>query len=65
MKDFILNFLLRAVLGVLAIYAFNTLFSGLGIAFYIGINLLNLFIIGLLGISGFALVFSVAVFSVL
>lgn len=65
MKDVFINFLLRAVLGTIGIYTCNTLFSGLGAAFYVGINLVNLFVIGTLGISGFALVFAVAAFSVL
>lgn len=65
MKDLILNFFLRAVLGVIGIYLCNTMFSGAGIAFYVGVNLLNLLMIGILGISGFALVFAIAAFSVL
>ena len=65
MKDILLNFLLRAVLGMIGIYVCNTVFSSLGIAFYVGINLVNLLVVGTLGISGFALVFAVAAFSVL
>lgn len=65
MKDLFLNFLLRMVMGVIAIYTCNTLLSNLGIAIYMGINLLNLLIIGILGISGFGLVFSIAAFSIL
>ena len=66
MKDFILNFLLRIVFGVIAIYVVNTLFSTtLGIGVHIGLNLLNLLTIGTLGISGFGLVFAIAAFSVL
>lgn len=65
MKDLLINFLLRVVLGMIGIYTCNTLFSGLGIAFYVGINFVNLFVIGTLGISGFGLVFAVAAFSVL
>lgn len=65
MKDFLLDILLRAVGGMIGIYLCNTLFSNLGIAFYVGINLVNLLIIGMLGISGFGLVFAVAAFSLL
>ncbi len=65
MKDWILNFLLRSVFGAIALYLCNTLFASLGVAIYLGINLLNLLIIGMLGISGFGLVFSVAAFSLL
>lgn len=65
MNDLILNFLLRMVMGVIGIYTVNTLFGSLGVAIYAGINLVNLLTIGLLGISGFGLVFAVAAFSVL
>ena len=66
MKDLILNFLLRMVIGVIGIYACNSLFTtSLGIGIHIGINLLNLLTIGILGISGFGLVFAISAFSVL
>ena len=66
MKDLILNFLLRMVMGVIGIYACNSLLSAsLGLGIHIGINLLNLLTIGILGISGFGLVFAISAFSVL
>lgn len=65
MKDLILNFSLRVVMGVIGIYTCNTLLGSLGVAIYAGINLVNLLTIGILGISGFGLVFAVAAFSVL
>lgn len=65
MKDLILNFLLRIVMGVIALYTCNSLLSSFGIEIYLGINLLNLLTIGILGISGFGLVFSIGLFSLL
>lgn len=65
MKDLILNFLLRVVMGVIGIYTCNSLLGGLGVGIYLGINVLNLLTIGILGISGFGLVFTIAAFSVL
>ena len=65
MKDMILNFFLRIVFGILGIYVCNTLFSGLGLGIYLGINIWNLLTIGTLGISGFGLVFAVALLSFL
>lgn len=66
MKDLILNFLLRIVMGVIGIYTCNTLlYSCLGLELHMGINLLNLLTIGTLGISGFGLVLAVAAFSFL
>lgn len=66
MKDLILNFLLRSVFGVIAIYIINTLFSAsLGIGLHIGLNVLNLLTVGTLGISGLGLVFAISAFSIL
>ena len=66
MKDLILNFLLRMVMGAIGIYACNSLFTAsLGLGIHMGINLLNLLTIGILGISGFGLVFAISAFSVL
>lgn len=65
MKDLILNFLLRMMLGVLGIYVCNTLFSSVGVGVYLGLNLLNLLTVGILGISGFSLVLAMAAFSIL
>lgn len=66
MKDVILNFMLRVVFGAIAIYVCNTMFTdGLGIAVHLGLNIINLLTIGILGISGFGLVFSISLFSLL
>lgn len=65
MKDLVLNILLRMVMGVIGIYTCNTLLGSLGAAIYVGINLVNLLTIGILGISGFGLIYAIAVFSVL
>lgn len=65
MKDLVLNFLFRVVMGIIGIYLCNTVLSSLGIVLYIGINLLNLLVIGLFGISGFGLILAISIFSVL
>ena len=66
MKDLVLNFLLRVVFGAIGIYLCNSLLStSLGVGIHIGLNLINLLTIGILGISGFGLVFSIAAFSLL
>ena len=66
MKDFILNFFLRVVFGVIAIYTCNTLFTAcFGGILHLGINDLNLLTIGSLGVSGFGLVLAISVFAVL
>ena len=66
MKDLILNFLLRVVFGAIAIYAVNSLLSGVfGGNLHLGLNPLNLLTVGTLGISGFGLVFAISLFSIL
>ena len=66
MKDFVLNFLLRVVFGILGIYVCNTLLSDVfGVSLHLGLNPINLLTIGSLGISGFGLVLAVATFSLL
>jgi len=66
MKDLILNFLLRVVFGVIAIYGINSLFTAfLGIGVHIGLNVINLLTVGTLGISGFGLIFAISAFSIL
>ena len=66
MKDFLLNFLLRVVFGILGIYVCNTLLSDVfRVSLHLGLNPLNLLTIGSLGISGFGLVLAVAAFSLL
>lgn len=66
MKDLILNFLLRMVFGAIAIYAVNTMLSGVfGGNFHLGLNPLNLLTVGTLGISGFGLVFAISAFALL
>lgn len=66
MKDFMINFLLRVVFGAIAIYLCNNLlFANLGLPLNVGLNPWNLLTIGTLGISGFGLVFTIALFSIL
>lgn len=66
MKDFGLNFLLRIVFGAIAIYLCNSLLSDVfGVPIHLGLNVLNLLMIGILGVSGFGLTFGIAIFSVL
>ena len=64
-QGLILNFLIRMVFGAIGIYTCNSLLGTMGVAIYAGMNLLNLLTIGILGISGFGLVFAVAAFSLL
>ena len=51
----LLSIVRNAVLGALGILAFNSLLAPVGVA--VGINLLTLFIVGMLGIPGFLLLY--------
>ena len=63
---FEMNILNKLFFDAVAICIINVLFSTtLGRFIHLGINLINLLTIGILGISGFGLVFVVAAFSVL
>jgi inhibitor of the pro-sigma K processing machinery len=59
-QEAFLNFVLRIVVGVLAIYCVNTILDNQGIATGVGINGFNLLTIGLLGLPGFILVYGTA-----
>jgi hypothetical protein len=51
--------LIRGSIGLGAIYGFNILLKGIGL--YVGVNIVNGFIVGILGIPGFVLLYSLAI----
>ncbi|MCL2002894.1 MAG: pro-sigmaK processing inhibitor BofA family protein [Oscillospiraceae bacterium] len=53
MKKIALKILIRSVLGFAALLLFNTAGGGFGLS--VGLNILNAGVLGVLGISGFAL----------
>ncbi len=60
--DLLVNFALRIVAGLLAIYILNTLLQSIGVDLSVGMNALNALIIGVLGLPGFALLYGLALF---
>lgn len=51
--------LIKGCIGLGAIYGFNIVLKGLGL--YVGLNIVNGFVIGILGIPGFLLLYSLAI----
>jgi pro-sigmaK processing inhibitor BofA len=58
----IIDFCLRTCLGTAGIYILNLLFSNIGYDIHVGINAATLLTNGLLGLPGFLLLYSLAVF---
>jgi len=61
----IINFLLRMVYGAIGIQVLNLLFSYLGIAVSVGLNVVSILTVGLLGINGLGLLFGIVAYAVL
>ncbi|NMB44692.1 MAG: transcriptional regulator [Clostridiales bacterium] len=60
--DLLVNFALRIVAGLLAIYISNTLLQGFGLDLTVGLNALTALVVGVLGLPGFALLYGLAFF---
>lgn len=59
---FLLRFLVRTVVGGVAIYATNYCLAAVGIAAAVGINLFTLFIVGALGIGGYGALYAILLY---
>ncbi len=59
--ELLLNFILRAVCGLLAIYFINSFLGSAGISVRVGIGLASAVISGALGIPGIALLYAVGI----
>lgn len=63
--DLIINFGLRIMAGLLAIYILNTIIKSFGFNFYVGMNAITALVIGTLGIPGFFLLYGIAFYFVM
>ena len=63
--EIVLNFFVRSILGVLAIYVINAIFAGVGIEVAAGMNAINVLTIGSLGTGGLALVYGILFYNLL
>ncbi len=63
--EIVLNFFVRAILGIVAIYTVNMMLNGLGIEEAVGLNLINVLTVGSLGTGGFALLYGILFYNML
>ena len=63
--ELLINFIMRAVLGTLAIYFFNMFLQSQGFAWRVGIGPFSIIASGLLGLPGVALLYGINVVSML
>ena len=59
---FLLHFFVRMLVGAVAIYFTNGWLSAAGIGLAVGLNLLNLCIVGGLGIGGFGMLYAIVLY---
>ncbi len=64
-KEWILNLLMRSILGVIAIYFINAVLEGRGIDPGVGINICTVLTSGILGIPGVAALYGIGFYKIL
>lgn len=60
--EIMLNFLLRAVFGMIAIYLVNSFLQGRGLQASVGMNPLSFLTSGILGFPGIALLYGIRIY---
>lgn len=63
--EILLNFVVRAILGVVGIYTVNLLLHGIGVEVAAGINVISVLTIGSLGTGGLALIYGILFYNLL
>lgn len=58
-SEMLVNVLLRAVFGGIAIYALNTMFHYIGVQMMVGINVKTIATVGVLGFPGLLLLYGI------
>lgn len=64
-KEWLLNVVMRSVLGTIAIYFVNAALAGAGIHLGVGINLVTVLTSGILGFPGLVAIYSVGIYKYL
>ncbi|MDD7643310.1 MAG: pro-sigmaK processing inhibitor BofA family protein [bacterium] len=59
---FLLHFLVRMIIGGMAIYVTNGCLASAGIGLAVGLNIWNLFTVGCLGTGGFGLLYAILLY---
>lgn len=63
--EWLLNVVMRSILGTLAIYFINMALAGLGISLGVGINAVTLLTTGILGIPGLLALYGIGIYQLL
>lgn len=63
--EWLLNVVMRSILGALAIYFINMALAGLGISLGVGINAVTLLTTGILGIPGLLALYGIGIYQML
>ena len=61
----ILNILLRAILGTIAIYFINNALAAAGLSLGVGINVLTVLTSGILGFPGLLVLYGIGIYKIL
>ena len=64
-REGIINFGLRSIIGVIAIYFINTALAGRGISLGVGVNIYTVLTSGILGIPGVAALYGIGLYKTL
>lgn len=63
--EWLLNIVMRSILGTIAIYFINLILSGLGIDLHVGINAVTVLTSGILGIPGLLALYGLGIYQML
>ena len=61
----ILNFVMRGILGTIAMYFINSVLEGMGISLGVGINAANVLTSGILGFPGLLAIYGIGLYRIL
>ncbi len=63
--EWLLNVVMRSILGIIAIYFINTALASVGISLGIGINIYTVLTTGILGIPGLLALYGIGIYQML
>ena len=63
--EWLLNVMMRSILGTIAIYFINGVLAGVGISLGVGINPLTVLTSGILGLPGLAVIYGIGIYNFL
>lgn len=63
--EWLMNFVMRSVLGTVAIYFINSALAGVGITMGVGVNIFTVLTTGILGFPGLLALYGISIFRTL